>query len=80
MDGGEQAEGMKLPKAYPSGASRSLPDQIAAGAVVPRRKRKRKQCDPSQHDFKEVYYGSECVRCGLLYPHGTAPWDEELEP
>ena len=28
------------------------------------------------HQFKDVYYGSKCVLCGLFYPAGGAPWDE----
>ncbi len=30
------------------------------------------------HEFKEVYYGHECTKCGLFFAFGCAPWDEEL--
>jgi len=28
-----------------------------------------------KHEFKEVYYGHKCPKCGTFYPHGGAPWD-----
>lgn len=28
------------------------------------------------HQWREEYYGDRCAGCGLLYPHGCAPWDE----
>lgn len=29
------------------------------------------------HDWVDVYYGSECSKCGLFYPDGCAPWEDE---
>ena len=31
----------------------------------------------ADHDFKEVYYGHECTKCGLFFAFGCAPWDPE---
>ena len=33
-------------------------------------------CEEWRHDWRDVYYGWECNRCGLFFPHGGAPWDE----
>jgi len=30
-----------------------------------------------QHDWKEEYYGTRCMKCDLFYPYGCAPWDDE---
>ena len=30
------------------------------------------------HDFKEVYYGYECMKCGLFFAFGCAPWEDEI--
>ncbi len=43
-------------------------------------KRKRRKlmiaAQPCQHrEWMKVYYGDQCVRCGLFYPDGCAPWD-----
>ena len=32
-------------------------------------------CNPNEHDWNEEYYGYKCLRCQLLYPYGSAPWD-----
>ena len=29
-----------------------------------------------RHEWKEVYYGYQCIRCNTFYPFGCAPWDE----
>lgn len=29
----------------------------------------------ADHDFKEVYYGHECSKCGVFFALGCAPWD-----
>jgi hypothetical protein len=26
------------------------------------------------HDWKDVYYGIECSKCGTFYPNGCEPW------
>lgn len=30
-----------------------------------------------RHDFQEEYYGYKCINCGLFYPYGCAPWEDE---
>jgi hypothetical protein len=30
-----------------------------------------------QHEWKEEYYGWQCVHCKLFYAFGCAPWDDE---
>ena len=33
------------------------------------------------HDFREVYYGHQCIKCELFFAFGCAPWDiEETDP
>lgn len=40
-------------------------------------------CQITHHVWKDVYYGVECINCGLFYPDGCEPWmpldDEELD-
>jgi len=39
-----------------------------------------KYCEPSNHVWKQGYYGWECAKCGLMIPFGCEPWlpfDEE---
>ncbi len=31
-------------------------------------------CDPFKHDWKEVYYGYECQRCGQFVAFGCEYW------
>jgi len=31
-------------------------------------------CAESQHDWRDVYYGIECTKCGTFYPDGCEPW------
>jgi len=31
-------------------------------------------CLPTQHDWKEEYYGYKCLRCQLFVPFGSEPW------
>ena len=33
----------------------------------------------NDHDFKEVYYGHECKKCGLFFAFGHGPWDDNVE-
>lgn len=30
------------------------------------------------HKWVEEYYGTRCTKCKTFYPHGCAPWDEEV--
>ena len=32
-----------------------------------------------KHEWKEVYYGHECVKCEQFYAFGCAPWDDPEE-
>lgn len=32
-------------------------------------------CPNNTHDWVEVYYGNQCSKCGMFFPHGGAPWD-----
>jgi hypothetical protein len=34
-------------------------------------------CEWGKHEWKEVYYGTECKLCGMFFAHGQAPWDAE---
>lgn len=47
------------------------------------KRRKRKlmiAAQPCQHrEWMKVYYGDQCVRCGLFYPDGCAPWDMDWD-
>jgi len=32
--------------------------------------------DPDcKHEWKDVCYGTECIKCGKFYADGCAPWD-----
>lgn len=33
----------------------------------------RSKCD---HQWKQIYYGVKCIKCGLFYVDGCAPWEE----
>ena len=35
--------------------------------------------EPHTCQWDEVYYGIKCRFCGLMYPDGTAPWEEFFE-
>jgi hypothetical protein len=30
-----------------------------------------------KHDFDEDYYGYKCQNCGIFYPYGCAPWEDD---
>lgn len=30
------------------------------------------------HEWVETYYGTQCRRCETFYPHGCAPWDDDM--
>jgi len=32
-----------------------------------------------QHEWVDEYYGTKCTKCETSYPHGCAPWDEDVE-
>lgn len=31
-------------------------------------------CSPTQHSWKEEYYGYKCQRCQMFIPYGSEPW------
>lgn len=31
-------------------------------------------CDMFAHEWKEVYYGYECIKCGQFVAYGCEPW------
>lgn len=31
-----------------------------------------KECD---HEWKEIYYGTKCIKCDLFYADGCTPWE-----
>lgn len=40
-------------------------------------------CQDGKHEWKQVYYGDECIKCGLFYVDGLAPWlmeDDDEDP
>lgn len=41
----------------------------------------RSSCELFQCDWKEVYYGYECRKCGTFVPFGCEPWatEEDVE-
>lgn len=36
-----------------------------------------KMCLAGEHFWVETYYGTKCSECGIFYPDGCAPWDDE---
>lgn len=34
-------------------------------------------CDPFKHEWREVYYGYECTKCGQFVAFGCEPWAPE---
>lgn len=31
-----------------------------------------------EHEWAEEYYGTRCAKCKTFYPHGCAPWDDDV--
>jgi hypothetical protein len=34
------------------------------------------ECADGNHAWDDEYYGTRCTKCGLFYPFGCAPWDD----
>jgi transposase-like protein len=34
-------------------------------------------CHDGDHKWKQEYYGVRCSICGMFYPDGCAPWEDE---